>query len=277
MYDPDYAGGCIACPTGSRVIPSPTAAAVAASAGSRQLNHGSQNSYCHPAGSKLAQCDGTPLRIDAAAVGDLIRTPSGCEPITGLFHADAEAVATYHKFTTKGGATVAISDDHWLFVNGAEAAPRPSSPVIYSRPSKREHDPVVRVETTTERGAYHILVASGAYYVDGVAASTYVAHVPLGVWKVFADGYASLRYKMGAPIARGSEPRLGHVAARNVRDAGRPVRDRSLALASYDDAGDLYRTREHGARLRRPSGALVLGALVAAKATAMRKAMPLQY
>ena len=25
--------------------------------------------------------------------------------------------------------------------------------------------------------------------------------MPLGVWKVFADGYASLRYKMGAPIA----------------------------------------------------------------------------
>ena len=62
-------------------------------------------------------------------------------------------------------------------------------------------DAVVRIETTAERGAYHILVASGAYYVDGVAASTYIAHVPLGVWKVFADGYASLRYKMGAPIA----------------------------------------------------------------------------
>ena len=39
------------------------------------------------------------------------------------------------------------------------------------------------------------------YYVDGVDASTYIAHVPLGVWKVFADGYASLRYKLGAPIA----------------------------------------------------------------------------
>ena len=37
--------------------------------------------------------------------------------------------------------------------------------------------------------------------VDGVVASTYIAHVPLGVWKVFADGYAALRYKMGAPIA----------------------------------------------------------------------------
>ena len=57
------------------------------------------------------------------------------------------------------------------------------------------------VAKATEQGAYHIMVASGTYYVDGVLASTYIAHVPLGVWKVFADGYASLRYKMGMPIA----------------------------------------------------------------------------
>ena len=36
--------------------------------------------------------------------------------------------------------------------------------------------------------------------VDGVAASTYIAHTPLAVWKVFADGYAALRYKMGVPL-----------------------------------------------------------------------------
>ena len=165
--------------------------------------HGGQNSYCHPAASTLVRCDadGTALRLDAAAVGDSIRTPSGCEPITGLFHADAEAVGTYHKITTKGGATVSISDDHWLFVNGAEADPATVQIGDRLTTSSGEQEAVVRVETALERGAYHILVGSGAYYVDGVAASTYIAHVPLGVWKVFADGYASLRYKLGAPIA----------------------------------------------------------------------------
>ena len=165
--------------------------------------HGGQNSYCHPAASTLVRCDSNdaPLRLDAAAVGDSIRTPSGCEPITGLFHADADAMGTYYKFTTKGGATVAISDEHWLFVNGAEADPATVKPGDLLTTIEGTQDAVVRVETTTEQGAYHILVASGAYYVDGVAASTYIAHVPLGVWKVFADGYASLRYKMGAPIA----------------------------------------------------------------------------
>ena len=183
----------------------------------------------------------------------------------------------YHKFTTKSGATVAISDDHWLFVNGAEADPATVKPGDLLTTFKREHDPVVRVETTTERGAYHILVASGAYYVDGVAASTYVAHACRSAsGRSLPTATPPSATRWARDRTRGSEPRLGHVAARNVRDAGRPVRDRSLALASYDDAGDLYRTREHGARLRRP-WALSCSALVAAKATAMRKAMPLQY
>ena len=152
--------------------------------------------------STLARCgDGAPLRLDAAAVGDLIRTPSGCEPITGLFHADADAIGTYHKFTTKGGATIAISDDHWLFVNGIEADPAAVRPGDLLTTIEGTQEAVVRVGKATERGTYHILIASGAYYVDGVAASTYIAHVPLGVWKVFADGYAALRYRMGAPIA----------------------------------------------------------------------------
>lgn len=59
---------------------------------------------------------------------------------------------------------------------------------------------MLRVEKRLERGAYHALVPGGAYYVDGVLASTYIAHVPLGAWKTFADGYATLRYKLGVPL-----------------------------------------------------------------------------
>ena len=169
----------------------------------RRLGHGGDDQMCHPASSTLARCeDGAPLRLDAAAVGDSIRTPSGCEPITGLFHADAEAIGAYHKLTTRGGATVSISDEHWLFVNGVEADPATVKLGDLLTTASGRQEAVTRIErSVAERGAFHIMVASGAYYVDGVAASTYIAHVPLGVWKVFADGYASLRYKMGAPIA----------------------------------------------------------------------------
>ena len=45
------------------------------------------------------------------------------------------------------------------------------------------HGPqVVRaIAKETHVGAYHLVTPSGAYYVDGVVASTYIAHVPLGV------------------------------------------------------------------------------------------------
>ena len=98
----------------------------------------------------------------------------------------------YYRFTTKGGVSVAISGN-WLFVNGAEADPatvKPGDLLMTAKGAGRGRSR----RATTERGAYHILVASGSYYVDGVVASTY-SHTPLGVWKVFADGYASLRYK----------------------------------------------------------------------------------
>ena len=155
---------------------------------------------CHPPSSTLTTCDGAALRLDAAKVGDAIRTPSGCEPITGFFHADADADAVYHKLTTASGASIAISDDHYLFVNGVEADPATVQLGDRLTAAGGAQEAVVRIERVAERGAYHILVASGAYYVDGLLASTYVAHVPLGVWKVFADGYASLRYELGLPI-----------------------------------------------------------------------------
>ena len=48
------------------------------------------------------------------------------------------------------------------------------------------------------RGAYHPMVASGAYYVNGLLSSTYLAYVPFPIWKVFGDGYITLRYKLGS-------------------------------------------------------------------------------
>ena len=53
---------------------------------------------------------------------------------------------------------------------------------------------------TSVGSAMMSMPTSGAYYVDGVAASTYVAYIPHAAWKVFGDGYITLRYKLGLPI-----------------------------------------------------------------------------
>ena len=66
---------------------------------------------------------------------------------------------------------------------------------------------VVRVDQEVRRGAIHLVTPSGAYYVDGVAASTYVAYIPHAAWKVVGDGYITLRYALGAPfVPEGDAP-----------------------------------------------------------------------
>ena len=70
----------------------------------------------------------------------------------------------------------------------------PSAPI-----SARARSPNSR-RPPLSTGAYHLVTPSGAYYVDGVAASTYVAYIPRAAWKVFGDGYIALRYSLGLPI-----------------------------------------------------------------------------
>jgi hypothetical protein len=164
----------------------------------RRLGHGGGDAACHPSHSTLALCDGTSVRIDAVNIGDAIRTPSGCEPVTGFFHSQPDVFREYYRLST-ADASMSISEMHWLPINGAEASPATVKPGdLLSTPNGPQT--VTNVETRTERGAYHILVASGSYYVDGIAASTYLAYVPHGLWKTFADGYSSLRYRLGVPL-----------------------------------------------------------------------------
>ena len=230
------------CPAGVSFPGSPCSGS-----GRRQLMHGNANSMCHPASSTLTLCDGAPLRLDAAAVGDSIRTPSGCEPITGLFHADAEAVGTYHKFTTKGGASVAISDDHWLFVNGAEADPATVKPgdllttmdgALGRRRARRDDDRARRLPHPRRLGRLlrrrrrrvHLHRARAARRVEGLRRRLRLA--PL------QDGRADR--------ARGRRLLLDHVAARRVRQARRALRDGApRALAAHDGRGGAHRARQH--------------------------------
>ena len=45
---------------------------------------------------------------------------------------------------------------------------------------------VAFITKETHAGAFHLVTPSGAYYVDGVAASTYVSYIPQAAWKVHA-------------------------------------------------------------------------------------------
>jgi hypothetical protein len=186
---------------------------------SRRLSHAPMcppsSSGCHPATSMLTTASGAAVRIDEALVGEVILTPHGLEPIVGKLHAAPHQSLDYFRITTANGTSLAISPKHWLFVNGVEAPPEH---VAAGDVLTTTHGPEV-VETVAfgkEAGVYHIVTPSGTYYVDGVAASTYVAYIPRWTWKIFADGYLHLRFKLGAPIVPEGEGTLSIFAFYNV-------------------------------------------------------------
>jgi len=161
---------------------------------------------CHPPSATVTLASGADLRLDALKVGDAIRTPSGVEPVVGFLHADKHATMDFHVFTTAANHKITISDKHFLLVDGVETDP--ATVKIGQRLTTVDGpQPITAIAKETHVGAYHLITPSGAYFVDGVAASTYVAYIPHAAWKVFGDGYITLRYMLGLPIvAEGDAP-----------------------------------------------------------------------
>jgi hypothetical protein len=183
--------GYVRAPPGGRTLPS-----------GRRLNHKckSRNARsCHPAHATVELASGDHTRLDALAVGDTIRTPSGFEPVVGFLHAEKHAPTPYYKFTTEANLTVAIADAHYLFVDGVEADPA-SVKLGQTLSTPTGPQAVTAITKETHLGAFHPITPSGAYYADGLAASTYVSYIPHSAWKVFGDGYITLRYKLGLPV-----------------------------------------------------------------------------
>ena len=79
-------------------------------------------SSCHPTGSYLTLEDGKSIAVEHAAVGTLVKTETGFQPILGFLHAEEDLVAPYLRFTTPS-ASMAISSRHHAFVNGTETDP----------------------------------------------------------------------------------------------------------------------------------------------------------
>jgi len=157
------------------------------------------NRICHPAHSTVELASGAHVRLDAVAVGDIIRTPSGLEPIVGFLHADAHVVSPYHVFVTEANQSITISHKHFLMVDGIETDP---DAVVLGQMLSTPTGPqaITSIGKETHVGAFHPVTASGAYYVDGIAASTYVSYIPHVAWKIFGDGYIALRYQLGLPV-----------------------------------------------------------------------------
>ena len=69
---------------------------------------------CHPAGSYFTLEDGSSIAIERAAVGTLVKTDTGFQPILGFLHAEEETMVWYLRLTTPS-ASMTISPLHHVF------------------------------------------------------------------------------------------------------------------------------------------------------------------
>jgi len=174
---------------------------------------------CHPASSTVSLEDGSTVRMDELTVGTRIHTPTGYEPVVGFLHADKTSSPFYHIIET-ATRSVAISDKHALLIDGVVTDPTHAKVGQYvNTPAGREV--IVSITKRQMDGAYHIITPSGLYYVDGIVASTYVDYIPYAAWRIFGDGYITLRYKLGLPIVpEGEAPVTLFWAIDGLRAAG---------------------------------------------------------
>ena len=145
---------------------------------------------------------GRAVRIEDVRVGTPVLTPSGYEPVVGRLHAEPIVSREYFEIVTSRGV-MSISPLHWLYVNGSLADPAGVRPGDWLTAPDDTRAEVLSVRRTLREGAYHITTPSGAYYVDGHLASTYMAVVPHWAWRLFGDGYVRLRHRLGVPVTRG--------------------------------------------------------------------------
>jgi len=169
----------------------------------RQLYHSAYcpaitGAGCHPAGSLLHVEGGKRLPIEKAAVGMRVATPSGYQPITGVFHAETDATDKFVQLSTADGHVMAITPLHLVFANGVEVDPG-TVRVGDLLSTLHGTSAVTRVESVQLDGKFHIFVDGGAYYVDGVLASDTLDLVPRPLWPV-VRAYVKARYQLGVPI-----------------------------------------------------------------------------
>mmetsp|Transcript_5114 Transcript_5114/g.15596 ORF Transcript_5114/g.15596 Transcript_5114/m.15596 type:complete len:351 (+) Transcript_5114:1362-2414(+) len=155
------------------------------------------SSGCHPSASTILLADGSWQRMDTIRPGVIVLTPSGPQPVIGFLHAEEDGLFAYVRLDTRDGS-LAISKEHWLFANGKESSPARIARGDYIH-SPAGEVAVESVRKTVEVGAFHPLVAGGAYFADGVLVSDYNDHVPRVVWRV-VRAYAHARFSLGVPV-----------------------------------------------------------------------------
>lgn len=172
---------------------------------------------CHPSASFVETCahanasssssTGGRIRMDELRVGDRIRTPAGCEPVTAFLHQDPDAWSEYVILHTHGERELSISPRHFVWANDDEVDPATVGAGDVLEASDGRGDVVSHRAIERRAGSFHPMVPSGFYYVDGVRASTYIALYPKWTFRL-CERYVEWRYRIHVPIVPEGQGRI---------------------------------------------------------------------
>jgi len=218
--------------------PTPTPTATPTPAAASTSDEG-----CFPAYATAELASGATVRMDALAVGDVVRvSPSAFSPVIGWSHAHAAAHTAYVRVETTSAA-LDVTPGHYLYVYGrADEWGRPSTGADARRRRRLVAAGVVAVGDRLQvRGALQAVTAvtalvapsgryaphtaAGSIVVDGVTASCYttavapaVAHALLAPVRVAAA--AGLRNVLGGRLAGGMPGGRGGDVLRRLLPTG---------------------------------------------------------
>jgi len=135
-------------------------------------------SGCFPADSTVALESGESKRMSEVTVGDRVQV--GDNQFSDVFmfsHSIPKSKAEYVKITTASKAVLRLTDEHYLYVNGALA---PAGKVAVGDKvvlANGTASVVVAVSTVEAEGIYNPHTMHGNIVVDGVTTSTYTTAV----------------------------------------------------------------------------------------------------
>ena len=166
---------------------------------------------CFPASARAIRADGTPVRMEDIAVGDVLRVGGGkTSPVFMFTHKDSDYVGRFVELTV-GDAKLTLTSSHFLYVNGALAAAKTVSVGDDVEMENGDIRSVSTVREVMERGIYNPQTVHGDIVVEGIRASTYTqaveatfAHAALAPLRAAFEtfGWFTTAFDNGSPMAK---------------------------------------------------------------------------
>jgi hypothetical protein len=156
---------------------------------------GGSDSACFPADATVELEDGSLVRMDAVAIGDVVKVGAGGFSRVFMFtHRMAHSANTFVSLETASGASLSLTKGHYIFADGALVAASEVAVGSELTLGNGEVSAVVAVGSTNGEGLFNPQTVDGNIVVNGVLASTYttavepsLAHAILAPFRLFTN------------------------------------------------------------------------------------------